>query len=103
MKNEVASTNIENNKYEETYLLAVTAALAETRSSTRDPAAVEKTRSLTWDHSAVGAATSNCQVGQEGVASTSADVLDVDVADVGAWSDVAAAAGAEQRRFSGCT
>ena len=109
MKNEVASTNIENDKYEETYLLAVTAALAETRSSTRDPAAVEKTRSLTWDHSAVGAATSNCQVGQEGVAWSSADVLDVDVAAVGAWSDVAAAggaaaaAGAEQLRFSGCT
>ena len=33
----------------------------------------------------------------------SADVLDVDVVDVGAWSDAVAAAGAEQRRFSGCT
>ena len=72
MKNEVASINIENNKYEDTYLLAVTAALAQTRSWTRDRAAVavektrsstrdrvavavEKTRSSTWDHSAAGA------------------------------------------------
>ena len=45
MKNEVASINIKNNKYEDTYLLAVTAALAQTRSWTRDRAAVavEKT------------------------------------------------------------
>ena len=72
MKNEVASINIENNKYEDTYLLCVTSALAETRNWTRDPAAVavektrsstrdrvavavEKTRSSTWDHSAAGA------------------------------------------------
>ena len=120
MKNEVASINIENNKNEDTYLLVVTAALAQTRSSTRDRAAVavektrsstrdrvavavEKTRSSTWGHIAVVAATLNCQVGQDGVAWLSADVLDVDVVDVGAWSDAAAAAGAEQRRFSGCT
>ena len=83
----------------------MTAALAQTQSSTRDrgAVAVEKTRSSTWDHSAVGAATMNCQVVQEGVAWSSADVLDVDVVDVGAWRDAAAAAGAEQRRFSGCT
>ena len=79
MKNEVASINIENNKYEDTYLLGVTSALAQTRNWTRDHAAVaveitqsstrdrvavavEKTRSSTWDHSAVGAATLNCQV-----------------------------------------
>ena len=45
MKNEVASINIENNKYEDTYLLGVTSALAETRNWTRDRAAVavEKT------------------------------------------------------------
>ena len=105
MKNEVASINIENNKNEDTYLLVATATLAQTRSSTRDRAAVavEKTRSSTWDHSVVGAATMNFQVVQEGVAWSSADVLDVDVVDVGAWSDAVAAAGAEQRRFSGCT
>lgn len=105
MKNEVASINIENNKYEDTYLLGVTSALAQTRNWTRDRAAVavEKTRSSTWDHSAVVAATLNCQVGQDGVAWLSADVLDVDVVDVGAWSDAAAPAGAEQHRFSGCT
>lgn len=40
MKNGVASINIENNKYEETYMLAVTAALAETRSSMRDTVVV---------------------------------------------------------------
>ena len=40
MKNEVASINIENNKYEDTYLLDLTAALAQTRSWTRDRAAV---------------------------------------------------------------
>ena len=51
----------------------------------------------------MGAATMNFQVVQEGVAWSSADVLDVDVVDVGAWSDAAAAAGAEQRRFSRCT
>ena len=71
MKNEVTSINIENNKYEDTYLLGVTSALAETRnwrdraavavektrSSTRDRVAVvvEKTQSSTWDHSAAGA------------------------------------------------
>ena len=57
MKNDVTSTNIEINNYEDTHLLAVTAALAQTRSSTRDRVvvAVEKTRSLTWDHSAAGA------------------------------------------------
>ena len=51
MKNEVASINIENNKYEDTYLLGVTSALAETRNWTRDRAAVavEKTRSSTRD------------------------------------------------------
>jgi len=87
MKNEVASINIENNKYEDTYLLAVTAALAQTRSSMRDGAAVavEKTRSSTWDHSVVGhAAMLNCEVGQDRVAWLPADVLDVDVVDVGA-------------------
>ena len=64
MKTDVASTNIENNKYEDTHLLAVTAALAQTQSSTRDrgAVAVEKTRSSTWDHSALGAATMNYQV-----------------------------------------
>src|SRR4051812_1065554 len=105
MKNEVASINIENNKYEDTYLLAVTAALAQTRSSKRYrvAVAVEKTRSSTWDHSAAGAATLNCQVGQDGVASLPSDVLDVDVVDVGAWRDAAVAASAEQRRFCGCT
>lgn len=51
----------------------------------------------------MGAAMLNCQVGQEGVASSSADVLDVDVADVGAWKDAVAAGGGEQRRFFGCT
>ena len=55
----------------------------------------------------MGAAMSNCQVGQEGVPWSSAYVLDVDVADVDAWSDAVAAAAAvavaEQRRFSGCT
>ena len=57
MKNEVASINIENNKNEDTYLLVVTAALAQTRSSTRDrvAVAVEKRRSSTWDQSAAGA------------------------------------------------
>ena len=65
--------------------------------------AVEKTRSSTWDHSAMGAAMMNCQVVQEGVAWSSADVLDVDVVDVGAWRDAAVVVGAEQRRFSGCT
>ena len=57
MKNEVASINIENNKYEDTYLLVVTTALAQTGSSTRDRAAVavEITRSSMWDHSAAGA------------------------------------------------
>jgi hypothetical protein len=86
------------------YQLAVAVAVGETRSSTWDPAAVAvaETRSSMWDPGAVGAATSNCQVGQEGVAWSSADVLDVDVADVGAWRDAAAAA-AEQHRFSGCT
>ena len=105
MKNEVASINIENNKYEDTHLLALTAALAQTQSSTRDrgAVAVEKTRSSMWDHSVVGAATMNCQAVQEGVAWSSADVLDVDVVDVGAWRDAAAVVGAEQRRFSGCT
>ena len=119
MKNEVASINIENNKYEDTYLLAVTSALAQTRNWTRDRAtvaveitrsstrdrvavAVEKTRSSTWYHSVVCAAL-NCHVVQEGVAWSSADGLDVDVVDVGAWSDAAAPAGAEQHRFSGCT
>ena len=45
MKNEVASINIENNKNEDTYLLVVTAALAQIQSSMRDRAAVavEKT------------------------------------------------------------
>ena len=105
MKNDVASTNIENNKYKDTHLLAVTAALAQTQSSTRDcvAVAVKKTRSSMWDHSVVGAALLNYQVVQEGVAWSSADVLDVDVVDVGAWSDAAAPAGAEQHRFSGCT
>ena len=105
MKNDVASTNIENNKYEDTHLLAVTAALYQTQSSTRnrDAMAVEKTRSSTWEHSVVGAATMNCQVVQEGVAWSSADVLDVDVVDVGAWRDAAAVAGAEQCCFFGCT
>ena len=81
------------------------AALAQTQSSTRDrgAVAVEKTRSSTWDHSAVDAATMNCQVVQEGVAWSSADVLDVDVVDVGAWRDAAAVVGAEQCRFFGCT
>ena len=84
-------------------------AVAETRSLTWDPAAVAvaETRSSTWDPAAVGAAMSNCQVGQEGVPWSSAYVLDVDVADVDAWSDAVAAAAAvavaEQRRFSGCT
>ena len=64
--------------------------------------AVEKTRSSTWDHSVVGVATLNCQVGQDGVAWLPADVLDVDVVDVGAWRDAAAATGVEQCRFSGC-
>ena len=68
----------------------------------RGAVAVEKTRSSTWDHSAAGA-TENCQVGQDGVAWVSADVLDVDVVDVGAWSDAATPARAEQHRFSGCT
>ena len=105
MKNEVTSINIENNKYEDTYLLAVMAALAQTRSSTRDGVVVvvEKTRSSTWDHSVVGAATLNCEVGQYGVAWLPANVLGVDVVDIGAWRDATAAAGAEQRRFSGCT
>jgi hypothetical protein len=82
----------------------VAVAVAETRSSTWDPVAVAvaETRSSTWDPGAVGAATSNCQVGQERVAWSSAYVLHVDVADVGAWRDAAAAA-AEQHRFSGCT
>ena len=101
MKNEVASINIENNKYEDTYLLGVTSALAQTRNWTRDRAAVA-VEITTWDHSVVGAAMLNCQVGQDGVAWLSADVLDVDVVDVGAWSD-AATTGAEQRQFSGCT
>ena len=81
------------------------AARAQSQSPTRDRGvvAVEKTRSSTWDHSAVGAAMMNCQVVQEGVAWSSADVLDVDVVDVGAWRDTTAVAGAEQRRFSGCT
>ena len=80
-------------------------AVEKTRSSTRDrvAVAVEKTRSSTWDHSVVGAAMLNYRVGQEAVAWSSADVLDVDVVDVGAWRDVATTAGAEQRRFSGCT
>ena len=45
MKNDVVSTNIENNKYEDTHLLAVMAALAQTQSLTRDrgAVAVEKT------------------------------------------------------------
>ena len=56
MKNEVASINIENNKYEDTYLLGVTSALAETRNwRDRAAVAVEKTRGSTWDHSAAGA------------------------------------------------
>ena len=80
MKNEVASINIENNKYEDTHLLAVMATLSQTQSSTRGrgAVAVEKTRSSTWDHIAVVAATLNCQVGQDGVAWLTADVLDVD-------------------------
>ena len=51
----------------------------------------------------MGAATLNCQVVQEGLAWSSADVLDVDVVNVGAWRDTTAVAGAEQRRLSGCT
>ena len=71
----------------------------------RDRAAVvvEKTQSSMWDHSVAGAATLNCQVGQDGVAWLSAAVLGVDVVDVVAWSDAAAPARAEQHRFSGCT
>ena len=63
----------------------------------------DETQSWTRENAAVGAATPNCQPGQEVVEVASAAVLGEDVVVVVAWIAAAAAGAGEQRPKCECT